>query len=502
MQSRDDHLISPYSTPSYANSFSAPSAESPAFHRYQHGDLVGPWFAASDPEQHAQSASIGNPSIEQGFDYQVLGPYMIAQPAIYGQSAAQGPAPVSSQHIQSQFSPGMADPGTPAPSPSNNGVPGVQYRHSPAVSYIPQQPVPVTMAYNSPGAMGQAQDYSTGRDGHRPLTATLYRNRSATSLDSAASNNYPPASSQTGQQIFTFIAPQVGGTPSEASSFTSDSGTASQQRSQKAPKKRSSGTGTRRPRKPPLEVVAEPKLQKAPEIARNAARTASPKRARTEVNQTGSTKACESTPDSSRTVSPGTISKAHIGQQPRASADTNQQHKATSSAEAPKGQYLEGSQPSHSDNSKFLSQKLKEFIEENQSLNKRADELDKDVQRLKNENAMLSRQAAELKKDVRDMKCKVLESLSGGDALRHDSPRADVGVGQQMTAYSDLRRPSTSSIVTSSTASTAISSTRNSPADTVYSNQDPSLWYNASGNLEHNGGGTHPIHSNVYQARQ
>ncbi|OIW31134.1 hypothetical protein CONLIGDRAFT_301253 [Coniochaeta ligniaria NRRL 30616] len=504
MQSPDDHLISPYSTPSFASSFSAPSADPSAFHRYQHGDLVGPWFAASDPEHHAhhaQGGNLGNSPIEQGFDYQVLGPYMIAQPAMYGQPVAQDSAVLSSQQMQGQFSPGMADSGTPAPSPSNNGVPGVHYRNPSAVSYMPQQSnsAPVPIAYNSPGPMGHLADYSARMEGHRPPTAALYRNSSPKSFDSAASNSYPPASSQTGRQIFTFITPQVGGTASETSSFTSDSGAASQQRSQKAPKKRGTGTATRRPRKPPLEPVAEPKLQTAPEISRNTPRTASPKRAMTEVNQTESRTAFETTPNSSSTVSPGAISKAHIGQRSRAPTDASQQHQATSHVDVSTGQYLGGSQQSPSDNSKFLSQKLKEFIEENQSLNKRADELDKDVQRLKNENAMLSRQAAELKKDVRDMKCKVLESLSGGDAMRDDSPRADGGVPQQMTAYpSDLRRPCTSSIVTSSTASTAISSRRNSPADTVYSNQD-GWWHNPLKGGEHS---NHPIHSNVYQARQ
>lgn len=530
MQSTDEHMISPYSTSPFTGSFSAPCNEPPAFHRYQHGDLVGPWFAASDPEQQAHSGQLGDSSMEQRFDYQILGPYMIAQPSMYGQGIVQEPASMSSQQIQSQFSPNLADhPGTPAPSPSNNGVPGVHYRNSPGITYVPQQTrtVPIAMPYSSPGTSSYPADYSARREGHRPATASLYRDGSAVSLDSAASSSFPPGPPQSGQQIFTFIAPQVGGAPpSESSSFTSDSGTASQQRSQKVPKKRASGTTTRRPRKPPLEAVVEPKLQKAPEISRNAPRTTSPKRARTEVSQTDSSTAVETTPDSVRTVSPGTISKAHIGQQSRASPGASQQHKAAGRTDAPKVPY---SEESHSDNSKFLSQKLKEFIEENQSLNKRADELDKDVQRLKHENAMLSRQAAELKKDVRDMKCKVLESLSGGDTMRDDSPRADAGwvtlpyirvsmeqtdadddnsvvngVGQQAppTAYTDLRRPSTSSIVTSSTASTALSSRRNSPADTVYSNQDSGLWYNPPNGLEHNGAGTHPIHSNVYQARQ
>jgi hypothetical protein len=145
------------------------------------------------------------------------------------------------------------------------------------------------------------------------------------------------------------------------------------------------------------------------------------------LNQTETRTAVETTPDSSRTVSPGTISKAHIGQRSRASTDESQQETATAHVGGPIVQYPERSQQSHSDNSKFLSQKLQEFIEENQNLTKRADGLDRDVQRLKNENAIMSRQAAELKKDIRDMKCKVLEIASSGDAMRGLSPRAEVG---------------------------------------------------------------------------
>ncbi|KAB5566921.1 hypothetical protein GE09DRAFT_1056387 [Coniochaeta sp. 2T2.1] len=88
------------------------------------------------------------------------------------------------------------------------------------------------------------------------------------SLDSMSSNSYPPPpASQSVPELFTFVTPQVGGTPSATSCFASDSGTGSQQHSHKVIKKRGSVAG-RRPRKPPFEVVTEPKVQDAPQIQR------------------------------------------------------------------------------------------------------------------------------------------------------------------------------------------------------------------------------------------
>jgi hypothetical protein len=230
------------------------------------------------------------------------------------------------------------------------------------------------MAYDPPGTMGYSAENSAGREQRGPI-ATLYE-------------NMPQASNQGISQIFTFNAPQFGGVPSETSSFASDSGTASRQRLQQAPKKRVSGTGTRRPRKPPVEVVAEPKLQILPDIARNAPRPGSPKRARMRADQTDSKAAVETTPDSIRTVSPGETSKAQIGQRLR-----------TSHADGPRAQRSERLQQSLSDNSTFLGQKLPEFIEEIQALSKRANELEKEVQRLKNEISLFNRHAIALKKE-------------------------------------------------------------------------------------------------------
>jgi len=418
MQSPDDPLVSPYSTQSFNSSFngsfSAPSSDpqpAPAFHRYQRGDLAAPWFATSSPEQHVPNGNpIGTSPLQQS--YQVLGPYMMAEPAMYMQPVAYDSGTVSDQQIQAQFSPGMADPRTPAPSPSNNGVPAVYYQNTPAASYPAQHPVagPGPMAYHSPGTMGHHDDYTATREGHRGSIPTLYKNNSTTSLDSMASNGYPLVPIQSAPQTFTFVT-------SEASSFTSDSG--SQQRSQKAPKKRGSGPATRRPRKPPPEVVAEPKLQTAPEIERDAPRAGSPKRARTEASQPESKATVERTPESSRTLSPGTISKAHIGQRSRASTETSQRPSTASHSDGQRAQDAGRPQQNHAENLQLLGRdSLRMLIEQNRSLNARVDEY--------------CRLGAELKMDLRrherDMKCKMLEiaSASAGDAWE-DSPQPDVG---------------------------------------------------------------------------
>jgi hypothetical protein len=414
MESTDDHLISPYSTASFAGSFTATSSDpqpAPAFHRYQHGDLVAPWYATSSPEQHAHSGNVRASPIPQS--YQVLGPYMIAEPAMHGQSVAYDPAVVSNQQIQAQFSPGMVDHRTTPPSPPNNGVPGVYYQNAPATSYLAQHTVPVTvpMAYSPSGTMGHPGDYTATSEGHR----ALYKNSSTASLDPVTGKSYPSASNQSGQQTYTFVT-------SETSSFTSDTGAGSQQRPQKAPKKRGSVPATRRPRKPPLEVVVEPRLQTAPEIARNAPRTASPKRARTDVSQPEPSAKGETAPDSVQSVSPGTISKAHIGQRSRASTDVSQRQNPASHVDGQRVEHSDGSRQTQSNNSEYLRQQLHGALVENRTLRAfkmRQDEIEKQV--------------AELRKDFRrherDMKCKALEiaSMSAGNAMGDEPPRGEAG---------------------------------------------------------------------------
>lgn len=417
MQPTDDDLRSPYSTPSFAGSFSAPSSEpqaAPAFHRYQHGDLVAPWYAAPSPEQHAHSGHSGTPPLPQS--YHVLGPYMMAGPAIYGQPLAYDSGTAPNQQIQGHFSPEMADPRTPAPSPPNQGVPAVYYQNSPAASYQAQHTVPVTvpMAYNSPGHIGHLVDYSTPREGHGVPRQTLYHNGSTTSLESMASTSYPPATGPSGAQTYTFVA-------SEASSFTSDNGGGSQ-RSQKAPKKRGSGTTTRRPRKPPPDVIEEPKLQTAPEIARNKPRTGSPKRPRTEVSQPEPSAEGETTPSSARIVSPRTISKAHIGQRSRTSTDASQRQSATSHVDAQRAPQSEGARLTQTEDPDELKQQLQEALEENRTLRafkQRQDEIEKQVAELR----------MDFRRHERDMKCKALEiaSMYAGNAMRDDPSRAEIG---------------------------------------------------------------------------
>ncbi|KAB5562847.1 hypothetical protein GE09DRAFT_1109970 [Coniochaeta sp. 2T2.1] len=519
MQSDDDPLVSPYSTASFpGGSFSVTSADSPAFHRYQHGDLVSQFYTGQEPDMEFQQhhGQLDNSPNPQNFAYQVLGtPYMMAQPVMYGQQITQGSAAMSTQQMQNHFAPNMVEPSTPGSSASNQGVSLAQFRHSPAATYAPQHPTsaPISMSYSSPVTISQPTEYAptARRDSHRGSISTLYRNNSTASLDSMSSNSYqPPPAPQTVPKLFTFVTPQVGGTPSETSSFNSDGGAGSQQRSQKGAKKRGS-IASRRPRKPPLEVMTESKLQNAPQIQRHEPRNASPKRARTSISHAELKTTVETMPDSSLTVSPGTISKAHIGQRSRASTNASQQSMSTSQLVQEMVQQSREPQQDHSDDVRYLSQRLHEFIEANtkrvdeldkkvQHLEHEKDELDRNVQYLKHENVMLSRQHTEMKKTVVDIKCKVLEEFSVGDAMRDRSPRADAAsTGPQMTAHIDLRRPSNASILTTSTT---MSSTRNSPAETVYSNQDATWWYKPPKGLEQNGAENVLVHSGVYQSQQ
>lgn len=243
-----------------------------------------------------------------------------------------------------------------------------------------------------------------------------YHGGSATSLESMASGSYPPSTGRGGPQTYTFVA-------SETSSFTSDNGTGFQQRAQKAPKKRGSGTATRRPRKPPPEVAVETKLQTAPEIARNTGRSGSPKRARTEVSQPEPSAQGETTPSSARTVSPGTISKAHIGQRSRTSTDASQLPSTANHADGQRVQESEGArQTTQPDNADDLKQQLHEALEENRTLRAfklRQEEIEKQIAELR----------MDFRRHERDMKCKALEiaSMYAGNAMRDDPSRTEAG---------------------------------------------------------------------------
>lgn len=307
---------------------------------------------------------------------------MIAQPAIHGQPVFRDPSTMSSQQTQRLYATDMAQPIIPAHSPSNSVIPDFHYRSSPPAFYIGPwaASLPSAMTYDPLGPTGYSTENSAGREQMGPIATQC--------------EDMPQAPNQCLSQLFTFTAPQVGGVPSKTSSFASDRGTASRQRLQEAPKKRISGTGTRRPRKPPVEVVAEPKLQSLPDMVRNAPRPSSPKRARMRANQTKSEAAVERTPDSIRTVSPGATSKAEIGQGLR-----------TSHADGPRAQRSERLQQSLSDSSTSLGKNLQELIEETQALSKRTDELEKEVQRFKNEISLRTRHAIALQKELVELKC-------------------------------------------------------------------------------------------------
>jgi hypothetical protein len=240
---------------------------------------------------------------------------------------------------------------------------------------------------------------------------SLYKNSSSGSLDSTSSHRYSPAPIQTGPQTFKFVA-------SEASSFTSDSG--SQQRSQKAAKKRGTVTATRRPRKPPVEVVVESKLQATPELVGNVPRAGSPKRARREVGQRDSKATGERTPDSGRTVSPGTISKARIGERSRASTDASQRPNTADRVAGERGQDWGPAQLSQTENLQFLGQLpwAQELMEESQTLMKRVEEFCRLGTQLRND----------IKRHERDMKGKLLEmpKATAGDDSRVNTPQASV----------------------------------------------------------------------------
>lgn len=398
MQTGEDPLVSPYSTASFP-SFCATSAESPAFHRYPHGDLVPPFYTGQELEFQQHNGQLSNSPKPQGFAYQVLGtPYMMAQPAIYARQIFQGCGTMSTQQMQHHFAPGMVEQTTPGSSASNHGASVAQFRIAPAASYVAQRPpsAPASMSYNSPWTMSQPTEYppTARRDSHRGSVPTLYTNSSTTPLDSMSSrSDPPPPTSQSAPKFFTFVTPQVGGTPSETSCFASDSRMGSQQRSHKVTKKRGSVVG-RRPRKPPLEVVTELRLQSAPQIQRHEPRAASPKRVRTSISRVELKTTVETMSDSFLTMSPGTISKAHIGQRSRASTNGSQQNMATGQPVEQKIPQSRESQQDHPDDVKYLSQTLQEYIEEN---TKRVDELDRKVQHLKHEKNQLGKNVQHLK---------------------------------------------------------------------------------------------------------
>lgn len=431
MQSPDDPLTSPYSTSSFNNSFGGIPPDPSTYHRYEDGETAGAWLVPAPQDTLAHSGGFDNSQMQQSFDYSVLGPYMVAQPAMYGQPAAHGSSALCSPNQQpGPFSPVAPAPGTPNPSPSTGGAQGVHYRDSSNAGYLAQYQAAArpSASYASPETMTRPTDYSA-MEGARPASREpLYRNPSASSHESARSKTYATAPYQNGPRSFTFVTPQVGGTASESSSFASDTGP--QHTSQKAPKKRTSGAGTRRPRKPPVEPVPEPKLQTAPVIARNASRTASPKRAKTATDNERRT-AFDTTPKSSTTVSPGGVSKAVIGPRSRSSTATSQTPKDRRHPDGPGVQTTEGSHRNCNSDCKILYEALQREI---QNLKKGSDELKRDVQWLRQENSVMreehsvmSRQQTDQRKDVTDLKCKVLE-MASHDAMVHRgiSPRADV----------------------------------------------------------------------------
>lgn len=448
MQSGDDQMTSLYNNPSFNSSFGG--TDPSTFQRYQNSEIAGtgPWYGLPDQETDLRSAGFNNSQTHQGFDYSVLGPYMVTQGTTYGQSTLHNESSSIRSRDQrpSPFSPVGAAPRTPADSPSLNGAQVLQYQNSPAPGYVSQyQTAALAAAPYDHGANGrQPMDYSPIDADHDASAHTLNRNHSVSPHNnSIAGRGFAAAPYQKGPQMFTFVTEQGGGTTSESSSFASDNGTGSQQSSLKAIKKRVSGAGTRRPRKPPVETVHETPLQTAPDIARDTPRTASPKRAKVEVNTERRPSTFDSTPI---TVSPGGPSKAHIGELSLASPDTNPRSKTTDFSNGQDEGSTRTPQQTYALNPESLLhesiQALQRDVQRQASVNKGLQQavqrltekvsgnegLQRDVQMLTDMVSALSRQHTEVRKDVVDVKCKVLE-YSSGDTMSHRDvyPRADNG---------------------------------------------------------------------------